>query len=118
MKKADEIVPVRVLRAAGAMQIDAAVQQATALAAVGQCVVVAGIVYIKSHSPSHPRVWQFRLSHWGQPPIVVSIHRLRRGAEAQMARVQLLSRKRDPRDAAAFAALVTTLAAFGDEGLG
>ena len=114
MTNTDGTVPVHVVRAAGTLQIDAAVQQATAFAAAGQCVVVAGIVFISTQSPRKPHAWQFRLSHWGRPPLVVSVHRYRRDAEAQLARVTLLSRQHNLRDYTAFAAPVGALAAFGD----
>ena len=114
MTTSDTTPVVRVLRAAGTDAIAAAVQQATTFAAVGQCVVVAGLVFISTHSPRKPHAWQFSLSHWGREPVVVSVHRYKRDAEEQVVRVQLMSRKRDLRDDAAFAALVEALAAYGD----
>ncbi len=114
MTDADETVPVRVIRAAGTIQIAKAVREALAAAAAGHCHVVAGLLP-SSHGPLRQRdYWQFSLSHWGRPPVVVSVHRYKRDAEAQVAHVQRMSGKRDLCDEAVFAALVKTLAAFGD----
>ncbi len=114
MNKADKANAVRVIRAYGTVEIDSALQQATVFAAVGRCVLVAGVVFISYHSASQPPAWQFRLSHWGRPPVGVSVHRYKRDAEAQVRRVELMSRQRDLQDDAVFAALVGALAAFGD----
>ncbi|HSH79251.1 MAG TPA: hypothetical protein VLA19_12060 [Herpetosiphonaceae bacterium] len=96
------------------MEIDAAVQRAVEAATAGRCLLVAGLVFIGRRLPSQHTSWQFSLSHWGRPPVIVSMHWLRRDAEAQLERVQLLNRAHGLRDDAAFAALVTTLAAFSD----
>ncbi len=114
MTKADETVPVRVVRAAGTVRIAEAVQRATEAAAAGECVLVAGLVFIAYQAPRQPHAWQFSLSHWGRPPVVVSVHRLKRAAEAQVERVNRASGTRDVRDDATFATLIQELAAFGD----
>ncbi len=114
MSNADQVAQPRVVLAFGTMEIDAAVQRATLVAAAGRCLVVAGLVPIIRRPPTQHRGWQFRLSHWGRPPVVVSMHRLRREAEAQMGRVHRANSERDLRDDAVFAALIQELAAFGD----
>ncbi len=114
MTNADNTVPTRVILAFGTMEIDAAVQRATLVAAAGRCVLVAGLVFTAYHPPRQHRGWQFRLSHWARPPVVVSMHRLRREAEAQMGRVYRANSERDLRDDGVFAALIQELAAFGD----
>ncbi len=114
MTSTDGLVPVRVLLAFGTVEIDAAVLRATLVAAAGRCLVVAGLVPIIRRPPTQHGGWQFRLSHWGRPSVVVSMHRLRRDAEAQMGRVYRANSERDLCDEAAFAALIQALAAFGD----
>ncbi len=114
MNNPDETASVRVVRAAGSIQITTAVQQATKAAAAGQCVLVAGIIFISNHSPRTPHAWQFSLSHWGREPVVISVHRYKHATAAQLGRVKLMSRKHDLRDDTAFAALVGALAAYGD----
>ncbi len=105
---------MRVVLAFGTTEIEEAVQRATLVAAVGRCLIVDGLVPIIRRPPTQHGGWQFRLSHWGRPPVVVSMHRLRRDAEAQMGRVYRANSERDLRDEAAFAALIQALAAFGD----
>ncbi|HSH82715.1 MAG TPA: hypothetical protein VLA19_29635 [Herpetosiphonaceae bacterium] len=114
MTKADETVPVRVVRAAGTVRIAEAVQRATEAAAAGECVLVAGLVPRAYHTPGQQQAWQFSLSRWGWPPIVVSVHHYKRDAEAQVVRVNRASGTRDVRDDATFATLIQELAAFGD----
>ena len=114
MTNADTTPVVRVIRAAGTDAIAAAVEQATTAATAGQCVIVAGLVPLHRRPPWAYGGWQFSLSHWGRLPVVVSVHRRKREAAAQVERVQLLSRRRDLRDDAVFAAFIQELAAFGD----
>ena len=114
MTDADEAIPVRVLPAFGAIDIAAAIQRARVVAEVGRCIVVAGVVFTAYRPPRPHRGWQFRLSHWGRPPVAVSMHRLRRDAEAQMGRVYHANSERDLRDEVAIAALIQALAAFSD----
>ena len=114
MTDADTTVPVDVIRACGTMEIEAAVRRGRVAAGAGTCMLIAGIAYV-GYRPGAPRQhWQFHLSHWGQPPVVVSSHRLRRDAEAQMERLLLLNRARDLHGDATCAALVRTLAVFSD----
>jgi hypothetical protein len=89
-------------------------QQATHNAAVGRCLVVAGVVFLAYRTSTHPLAWQVSLSHWGRPPVVVSRHQIKRDAKAQVARVRRICRTRDLRDVAVFAALIQELAAFSD----
>ncbi len=102
------------IRAAGTIAIAEAVQAATEAAAAGRCVIIAGLVSSAYRSLGQQQAWQFSLSHWGRLPVVVSVHRYKRNAEAQVVRVNRASRERDLRDDAAFAALIQELAAFGD----
>ncbi|HSH80763.1 MAG TPA: hypothetical protein VLA19_19720 [Herpetosiphonaceae bacterium] len=118
MNKLDETAPVRVIRAAGTLQIAKAVQEATVAATTGHCHLVAGLLPHSHAPPRREGGWEFSLSHWGRPPVVVSMHRYKRDAEAQVVRVYRASGARDLRDDDAFAALVTTLAAFGDGEVG
>ncbi len=115
MTNADDTVPVHVIRAAGTIAIAEAVQGATEAAAAGRCVLIAGLVPRAYHAPGQQQAWQFSLSRWGQPPVVVSGHHYKRDAEAQVRRVQAATAHRDLRDDAVFAALIHELAAFGDE---
>ncbi len=114
MTNTDRPVPVRVLPALGTIDIAEAVQRARGVATVGRCIVVVGVVFTTYHPPRLHRGWQFRLSHWGRPPVAVSMHRLRRDAEAQMGRVYRANSERDLSDDTVFAALIQELAAFGD----
>ncbi len=118
MNDANTIVPVRVVRALGTVGIAEALQRATEAATAGRCHVVAGIVPIIHAPPTQHSRWQFSLSHWGQPPIAVSMHRYKRDAEAQVVRVYTAATRRELRDAAVFAALIQELAAFGNRELG
>ncbi len=114
MTNTDKPVPVRVIRAAGTVDIAAVVQRAAVAATVGHCHVIAGIVSIPHFPPRFHRAWRVSLSHWGRPPVAVSMHRLRRDAEAQMGRAYRANSERDLRDDVVFAALIQDLAAFGD----
>lgn len=114
MTNAEAAVPVLVIPAFGTVEIAEWVQHAIVAARPGHCLVVAGIVRIPSRERRQRGGWQFSLSHWGRPPVPVSMHALKRDAEAQVARVQLMSRTRDLGDDGVFAALIQALAAFGD----
>ncbi len=118
MSNADGAAPPRVVFAYGTMEIDEAVQRAGVAALAGHCYVVAGITSIPRRPPMRYAGWRFSLSRYGQPPVVISLHRFRRDAAAQMERVHRTSRERDLRDDAVFAALIQELAAFGDKDAG
>ncbi len=118
MTNAGGTVPVRVIRAVGTIAIAEAVQRATEAATAGRCHVVAGIVFIGHRPSAQHGGWQFSLSHWGRPPVVLSRHRLKQHVGVQVARVRRALRERDLSDAAAFAALIQELAAFGDREAG
>ena len=103
-----------VVIAKGTIDIAAAVQNATAAAAAGRCVIVAGIVFNAGRWPRKWKHWQFSLSPWGQPPIPVSRHHYLRDAEAQARRVLAATHRRDLCDGGTFAAFIQELAVFGD----
>ena len=114
MTNTDVAIPVRVIRALGTLRIAEVGQWARAAAEAGHCLVVAGIVPVIHFSPRQHQGWQFSLSHWGRPPVVVSMHQYKRDADAQVRRVHAASAHRDLGNDAAFAALIQELAAFGD----
>ena len=99
------------------IDIAGAVQRATVATTARRCILVAGLIFTAYHQPRLYRGWQFRLSHCGRPPVIVSMHRLRSDAEAQMGRVYRANRAHDLRNDAVFAALIQELAAFGDREL-
>ncbi len=112
MSNADGTALPRVVFAYGTMEIDEAVQGAGVAAATGRCYVVAGITSIPRRPPMRYGGWRFSLSRCGQPPVVISLHRFRRDAEAQMARVYWASRERDLGDDGVFETFIQELAAF------
>ena len=114
MNKPDETARVRVIPAYGTVEIDAVVARAVVAGSGGRCYIVAGMVFIARRPRTDHTSWQFSLSHWGRPPVVVSMHRLRRDGEAQMRHVYHAAVERDLRDDDAFAALTQELAAFSD----
>jgi len=100
------------------MEIDEAVQRAGVAAAAGHCYIVAGITSFPRRAPAQYAGWRFSLSRCGQAPVVISLHRLKRDAEAQLERVYLAGRKRDLSNDEVFEAFTQELAAFGDRDAG
>ncbi|HSH81852.1 MAG TPA: hypothetical protein VLA19_25275 [Herpetosiphonaceae bacterium] len=118
MSNADGAALPRVVLAYGTIEIDAAVQRAGVAAAAGRCHIVAGITSIPRRAPAQYAGWRFSLSRCGQPPVVISVHRLKRDAEAQLVRVHRASRERDLSDDGVFEAFIQELTEFGDRGAG
>ncbi len=103
--------PVQVIVARGTFDVAAALEMA---AATDRCIVVAGLVPITYRTAGRRQRWQFSLSHWGRPAVIVSVHWYKRDAEMQVSRVYAVSVNRDLCDGATFATLIEELATFGD----
>ncbi len=118
VKDAGGTLRATVVIARGTIAIAKAMQDATLAAAAGRCVLVAGLVPISGSPGDKRELWQFSLSHWGQPRALVSVHRYKRDAEAQAGRVYAASAHRDLSDGPTFAAFIQELPTFGDREVG